>query len=147
MHQPVPGKPYVEPNMTVNDQRLNVVDKFTYPGGTLSRNVEIDDEVNARLTKASVAFGKLYKNVWNRGITTETKIEFYCAVILTRLLYGRKAQTVNQRHDRKLNNFHTISLRKFLSIKWQEKIPDTEVLTKSCQPPQIFLGEICIFFG
>ena len=30
MHQPAPGKPYVEPNITINGQRLNAVDKFTY---------------------------------------------------------------------------------------------------------------------
>ena len=34
-------------------QRLQVVDKFTYLGSTLSRVVHIDDEVNARIAKAS----------------------------------------------------------------------------------------------
>lgn len=27
----------------------------------------IDDKGNARLAKASIAFGRLYKNVWNRS--------------------------------------------------------------------------------
>ena len=36
MHQPAPRKPYVEPNASVNGQRLNVVEKFTYLGSTLS---------------------------------------------------------------------------------------------------------------
>ena len=36
MHQPAPGKQYVEPNININGQRLNVVDKFTYLGSTLS---------------------------------------------------------------------------------------------------------------
>ena len=58
MHQPAPGKPYVEPDIIINGQRLNVVDKFTYLGSTLSRNVVIDDEINARLAKASFAFGQ-----------------------------------------------------------------------------------------
>ncbi|XP_062608228.1 uncharacterized protein LOC134270061 [Saccostrea cucullata] len=72
MNQPAPGKPYVEPNITINNQRLNVVDKFTYLDSTLSSNIVIDDEVNARLTKASVAFSRLFKNVRDRrGITTE----------------------------------------------------------------------------
>lgn len=29
IHQPAPGKPYVEPNISVNGQRLNVVETFT----------------------------------------------------------------------------------------------------------------------
>ena len=127
LHQPAPGKPYVEPNITINGQRLNAVAKFTYLGSTLSRNVVIDDEVNARLAKASAAFGRLYKNVWNRrGITTVTKIKVYRAIVLTTLLYGCETWTVYRRHARKLNHFHTTCLRKLLGIKWQDRIPDTE---------------------
>ena len=82
-------KTYTEPNIIINGQQLNVVDKFTYLGSTLSRNVVIDDEVNARLAKASAAFGRLHKNVWNRtGITLETKIKVYWAIVLITLLYG-----------------------------------------------------------
>lgn len=135
MHQPAPGKRYVEPNIFINGQRLNVVDKFTYLGSTLSRNVVIDDEVNARLAKASAAFGRLYSKVWNRrGITTETKIKVYRAVVLTALLYGCETWTIYQRHAKKLNHFHTTCLRKVLGIKWQDRIPDTEVLTRADLP-------------
>ena len=35
VYQPAPGKPYKEPNITVKDQRLQVVDKFTYLGSAL----------------------------------------------------------------------------------------------------------------
>ena len=135
MHQPAPGKTYAEPNITINGQQLNVVDKFTYLGSTLSRNVVIDDEVNARLAKASAAFGRLHKNVWNRrGITLETKIKVYWAIVLTTLFYGCESWTVYQRHARKLNHFHTTCLRKLLGIKWQDKIPDTEVLRCASLP-------------
>ena len=63
VHQPAPGKPYNEPTITVNGQKLKVVDKFTYLGSTLSRAVHIDDEITARIAKASVAFGRLRANV------------------------------------------------------------------------------------
>ena len=36
-----------------------MVDKLTYLGNTLSRGVHIIDEVNARIAKASAAFGRL----------------------------------------------------------------------------------------
>ena len=36
MHQPAPGKPYIESNITIKGQRLKVVEKFTYLGSTLS---------------------------------------------------------------------------------------------------------------
>ena len=64
VYQPTPGKPYKEPNITVKGQRLQVVDKFTYLGSTLSRVVHIDDEVNARIAKACAAFGRLRGSIW-----------------------------------------------------------------------------------
>ena len=42
-YQPTPGKPYSEQTITVNGQRLQVVDKFTYLEGDLSGAVHIDD--------------------------------------------------------------------------------------------------------
>ena len=73
--QPAPGKPYKEPTITVKDQRLQVVDKFTYLGSRLSRVVHINDEVNVRIAKASAAFDRLRGSVWDRsGIRVDTKL-------------------------------------------------------------------------
>ena len=57
----------VKPTITVKGQRLHVVDKFTYLGNTLSGVVYIDDEVNARIAKASAAFDRLRGSIWNRS--------------------------------------------------------------------------------
>ena len=47
LYQLALGNPYVEPTITVNGQRLNLVDKCTYLGSTLSRSVIMEDELNA----------------------------------------------------------------------------------------------------
>ena len=76
VHQPAPRKPYKEPTSKVKGQRLQVVDKFTYLGSTLSRVVHIDDEANARIAKASAAFGRLRGSIWDRsGIRLDTKLK------------------------------------------------------------------------
>ena len=101
-------------------------------GSTLSRAVHIDDEVTARTAKASVAFGRLRTNVWERnGIRLDTKLKVFKAVVLPTLLYACETWTVYQRHTKKLNHFHLSCLRKILKIRWQDKIPDTEVLKKA----------------
>ena len=107
VYQPAPGKPYKEPTITVKGQRLQVVDKCTFLGSTMTRVVHIDNEVNARIAKASAAFG--------------------------RLLYSCKTWTVYQRHAKRLNHFHTSCLRKLLKIKKQDRIPDTEALKMGMQ--------------
>ena len=132
VYKPEPGKPYKEPTITVTGQRLQVVDKFTYIGSTLSRVVRIDDEANARIAKASAALGRLRGSVWDRsGIRLDTKLKVYKAVVLPTLFYACGTWTVYQRHAKRLNLFHTSCLRKRLKIKWQDRIPDTEVLKRA----------------
>ena len=135
LHQPAPWKPYIEPNITFNGQRLSIVNRFTYLGSTLSQNVTIDDEVNVRIARASATFGRLHANVWNRrGINLQTKLKVYRAIVHPMLLYACETWTVYQRHAKKLNHFHTTCLKKLLNIKWQDRIPDVEVLAQADLP-------------
>ena len=63
IQQPAPGKPYSEPTNIVNEQKLEVDDKFKYLGSTLFRAVHIGDEVTNRTGKASLALGILRTNI------------------------------------------------------------------------------------
>jgi len=132
MYQPAPGQTYTPPEIFVKNLPLPITNKFAYLGSTLSNSVSIDDEINNRIAKASAAFGRLRKTVWNRrGITLETKMKVYRAVVLPTLLYGCETWTVYSRHARKLNHFHTTRLRSIMNIKWHQRIPDTAVLTRA----------------
>lgn len=54
----------------------------------MPRAVRTDDEVNSGIAKASAAFGRLGKNVWDRsGIKFDTKLRVYRAVMQPTLLY------------------------------------------------------------
>ena len=108
-----------------------MVDEFTFLGSTLSRVVHTDDEVNARIAKASAAFSRLRGSILDRsGIRLDTKLKVYRSVLPT-LLYACETWTVYQQHAKRLNHFHTSCLRKLLKIKWQNRIPDTEVLKRA----------------
>ena len=75
MHKPAPRKMYHEPYIFVNDEPLKATDSFTYLGSTVSREANIDVEVNNRLSKANSEFGRLRKKVWDiREISPETKL-------------------------------------------------------------------------
>ena len=62
---------------------------------------------------------------------TETKIKVYRAVVLTSLLYGCETWTPYRRHERQINHFHLRCLRSILHIRWQDKVPDTDVLEQA----------------
>ena len=61
----------------------------------------------------------------------DTKLKVFKAVVLPTLLYACETWTVYQRHAKRLNHFHLSCLRKLLKIRWQDKIPDTEVLKRA----------------
>nr|VZI06861.1 unnamed protein product [Spirometra erinaceieuropaei] len=132
MHQPPPNSataPNAPPQITVNGTQLQVLENFPYLGSTLSRNTKIDDEVANRISKASQAFGRLQSTVWNRhSLQLSTKLKMYKAVILPTLLYGAETWTVYAKQARRLNHFHLSCLRRILRLKWQDRIPDTNVL-------------------
>lgn len=91
----------------MNGQKLAVTDKFVYLGSTLSRSVNIDEEVSYRIARASAAFGRLRDTVWERrGLTKETKLKVYQAVVLPSLLYACETWTTYSHHVKQLNAFH-----------------------------------------
>jgi len=93
----------------------------------------IDDEVSARVAKASAAFGRLMKHLWNdHGIRLSTKIAAYQAIVLTTLLYGCEYCTPYRRQIAKIYQFNRRCLRKIAHIKWQDLIEKTTVLER-CQ--------------
>ena len=65
------------------------------------------------------------------GIRLETKLKVYRLVVLPTLLCACETWRVYQRHAKRLDHFHTSCLRKLLKIKWQDRIPDTEVLKRA----------------
>jgi hypothetical protein len=44
--QPAPGNQYHEPKIKINGHTLQAVENFTYLGSTLSRNANIDAEID-----------------------------------------------------------------------------------------------------
>ena len=97
--------------------------------GVLNQPSSINDEA---INKASAAFSRLRGSIWDRsGIRLDTKLKVYRSVVLPTLLYACETWTVYQWHAKRLNHFHTSCLRKLLKIKWQDRIPDTEVLKRA----------------
>ena len=58
--------------------------------------MHIDDEVNARIAKASAAFGRLRGSVWDQsGIRLDTKLKVFKAVVLPKHNHAKRGQFTN----------------------------------------------------
>ncbi|GFS02724.1 hypothetical protein ElyMa_001130800 [Elysia marginata] len=54
------------PTITTDEHFLNVVDKFTYLGSTISNNLSLDADLNVRIGKASTSMARLSKREWKK---------------------------------------------------------------------------------
>ena len=132
LYQPAPGTTRKDPEIKIDNQTLKNVDAFTYLGCTLTSNNSLDKEISNRIAKASAAFGRLRKRVWDeRGLKTETKCAVYRAVVLSALLYGCETWTAYKKHIKLVEQFHQRCLRSILNIRWFHKISNVQVLQRA----------------
>jgi hypothetical protein len=130
--QPKPGSRYTPSPILINRKPLVYVDSFKYLGSVLSSDTSIDSEISSRISKASLAFGRLDQRLWKRHeISLTTKLSVYRAIVLSILLYGCETWTILNRNLKKLESFHMRCLRRICGIKWQDMTPNTEVLLRS----------------
>ncbi|XP_078593825.1 uncharacterized protein LOC144871797 [Branchiostoma floridae x Branchiostoma japonicum] len=125
------------PPIVINNTEIKTVDKFCYLGSTITSSGSLDAEVMQRIGKASVAFGRLTKRLWqDHGIRLSTKIAVYKAVVLSALLYCCETWTTYRRQVKLMEQFHQRCLRKICGIKWQDRVSNLQVL-KKCGLPSI----------
>ena len=123
------------PNIRIGSQVLNAVDRFQYLVSTISSNLSLEPEISSRIAKASEVMSKLHKRVWsNNNLTVNTKMQVYKACVLSTLLYSSESWTSYAAQERRLNTFHLRCLRRILGIKWQDRIPNTDVLEQAGLP-------------
>lgn len=132
LHQPVPRTSPPTPNITIDGNSLKNTANFKYLGSIISSDGSLDQEVDLRIRKSSQALGRLrHKVLRQHNIKLSTKLKVYNAVVLSSLLYGAETWTLYKRHLNKLEQFHQRALRSILGIRWQDRVPNTEVLDRA----------------
>ena len=141
------------PVITIDDYELEVIHQFMYLGSTITDNLSLDPEIDKRIGKAATALTPLTSRVWtNPKLTVKMKMAVYNACILSTLLYGSETWTMYAHQEKRLNTFHLRSLRCILSISWQDKVINTDVLSRADLPTMYtllrqhwlcWLGHVC----
>ena len=121
--------------IVIDDYQLDAVHQFTYLGSTITDNFSLDAEIDKRIGKAATTLARLTSRVWtNPKLTVKTKMAVYNACVLSTLLYGSETWTTYARQEKRLNSFHFKSLRRILGISRQDKVTDTDVLSRAGLP-------------
>ena len=123
------------PTITIDNTPLELVDSFKYLGSTIASSPSLDMEISSRIGKAAGVMSKLDTRVWtNSQLTIATKLRVYQACVLSTLLYGSESWSTYSSQESRLNTFHLRCLRRLLRIKWQDKVPNVEVLKRAGIP-------------
>jgi len=90
------------------------VKQFTYLGSVISKDGDVEKEVNTRLTKAATVFRRL-SNMWKSGsIGLNIKVQLYTAVVVSTAICASKTWKSTRTIQNKLDVFHQRNLRKII---------------------------------
>ena len=127
-------KQKILPKITPDNNLLEKIEvkHFKYLGVFLTNEVSLDTEVNARVKKASMAFGCLKKLVWYQpAIKYSTKYRLFKAVILPVLLFESESWAPLNHHLQRLNTFVNQCLQTILGFSLFDKIKNTQI--RNCE--------------
>ncbi|CAB3220155.1 unnamed protein product [Arctia plantaginis] len=86
-------------------------------------NLSLDADINIRIDKASMIFGKLGGSVWyNKHLTIKAMMIVYQTCMLSILFYGAETWTSYAKQERKSKSFNMRCLRHILGISWKDKL-------------------------
>ena len=119
----------MEEDINVDETTLNHVKEFTYLDSIIASDGHIAVELQKRMSKASMSFGRFRERLWNNyNGSIRVKGKIYRAIILFTLLYGAETWTVYTRHVKKLNAFMMRHLWSIMKIRWQDKVTNIKDL-------------------
>ena len=101
---------------TLDGSSLKLVDKFTYPGSSVSST---EKDIDTRPTKAWTAIDKL-SIISKSDLTDKMKRSFFQAAVVSILLYGCTTWTLTKRLKKKLDGNYTRMLRAILNKSWRQ---------------------------
>ena len=96
---------------TLDGISLKLVDKFTYPGSSVSST---EKDTDTRLMKTWTAIDKLLI-IWKSDLTDKMKHSFFQAAVVSILLNGCTTWTLTKQREKKLDGNYTRMLRAILS--------------------------------
>ena len=123
-------------HLIVRDKRIEIVDDFLYLGSKINNKGDTNQEVTRRRALASVILNKLNKPLWKwHNISDSTKIRIFKASVQSILLYGAETWPLSDTLAKRLTGFDNRAQRRVLDVRWQARMTNEQVRSRSHQPP------------
>ncbi|CAF3152656.1 unnamed protein product [Rotaria sp. Silwood2] len=128
-------KIHPDPNIIIRNQKINIVDSFTYLGSNVTRDQRLDKEIEIRLAKASTAFNMLRFAIWHRkSVKMGAKLRIFRVCVLPVLLYGSETWSTTTTHELRINKFYMRCLRTIIGVNLGDRLSNEKLLEITGQP-------------
>ena len=125
----------VDTLLKVGDEEVEDVSTFTYLGSLVSKTGGAEEDVEARVRKAQLAFITL-NPVWRSPvIRSKTKLKIFNSNVKSVLLYGSETWLMTDKLRSRLQTFINKCLRKVLRIFWPNWITNEELWSTTNTKP------------
>jgi len=82
-------RPSTQP-ISIAQGNIEYVERFTYLGGVISRDGDVEADINTRLAKAAAVFRRL-DNVWlSSTLSLNIKLDLYTSLIVSTAIYAAR---------------------------------------------------------
>ena len=89
---------------------------MVYLGGLITDDGQIDSELSRRIGFAAADFKRL-RQLWGHAdVSRQKKLQFFSALVVSKLAYGLCTAWLTKARQRKLDGFHARCLRRILKI-------------------------------
>lgn len=117
--------------ITIGQQLLTNVNRFTYLGSMLQNDGDSEADVTSRIGKAAAVFQRL-RPIWSStSINVAIKLRLYSTIVIPTAIYGSETWKTSVAVTRKVDVFHQRCLRSILRISYLDHITNVEVLRRS----------------
>ena len=99
-------------------------------GATVSNQGGCDEDIKARLSKASGAFRRLNKIWQSSKFSVKTNVRLFNSLVKPVLLNGSETWKMNEGDNKLLDTFMFKGMRKILHIYWPNEVSNEEILKK-----------------
>ena len=113
------------------DGGFEEVEQYQYLGSILRNDCSIDEDIDTRIGKASIAFRSIRRLIWyQKKLKRKTKMRLFKSIIMPILLYGRETRAPLSNHVQRLQSFVNKCVRSICEISMRDMLRNTEIRRK-----------------
>jgi hypothetical protein len=122
-------------NFNIGGDQIQDIDKFTYLGSIVSSEGGTDQDIVARIGKATATF-HILRPIWgSRAISVTTKLRIFNTNVKRALLHACETWRVTKASNNRIQTFVKRCLRHILRVRWQDKVRNEDLWKKAAQQP------------